>query len=131
MFSFRHRCYRMNLYEELPRINLLITYTNFSQPFVNSSMSCVISSVGILNSGTHKSSTGTILNYWYSTIFYELNLSIENTPYSPQTVLISTPLHIFFSLKIQSVNQKKWVSTITNSLVSKACGGGKDSVKLR
>ena len=100
----------MNLYEELPRINLLITYTNFSQPFVNSSMSCVISSVGILNSGTHKSSTGTrsILNYWYSTIFYELNLSIENTPYSPRTVLIiSTLLHIFFSLKIQSVNQKK------------------------
>ena len=44
----------MNLYEELPRINLLITYTNFSQPFVNSSMSCIISSVGILNSGTHK-----------------------------------------------------------------------------
>ena len=40
--------------KELPRINLLITYTNFSQPFVNSSMSCVISSVGILNSGTHK-----------------------------------------------------------------------------
>ena len=114
MFNFRHRCYRMNLYEELPRINLLITYTNFSQPFVNSSMSRVISSVGILNSGTHKSSTGTILNYWYSTIFYEINLSIENTPYSPRTVLISTPPPHFFLFK-DPIGQPKKMSKYYNN----------------